>query len=126
MNPKIKELRKKAMQLPLTPGVYLMNVVDHFERLRALSALTRTLREVFPVVEIWAERQRPQGDERAIFVVLAGSSQTRTDIIDGPEPDRHKFGRLPQQAVDTLIARIASPVLTDDYAPIDRLMGRLD
>ena len=24
MNPKIKELRKKAMQLPLTPGVYLM------------------------------------------------------------------------------------------------------
>ncbi|MCB1429509.1 MAG: fused MFS/spermidine synthase [Nitratireductor sp.] len=107
-------------------GVYLMNVVDHFERLRALSALTRTLREVFPVVEIWAERQRPQGDERAIFVVLAGSSQTRTDIIDGPEPDRHKFGRLPQVAVDTLIARIASPVLTDDYAPIDRLMGRLD
>lgn len=24
MNPKIKELRKKAMQLPLTSGVYLM------------------------------------------------------------------------------------------------------
>ena len=24
MNPKIKELRRKAMQLPLTPGVYLM------------------------------------------------------------------------------------------------------
>ena len=107
-------------------GVYLMNVVDHFERLRALSSLVRTLQSVFPVVEIWTERQRPQGDERQIYVVLAGTSSSGSDLIDGPEPDNHKFGRLPQQAVDRLLERISSPVMTDDYAPIDRLMGRLD
>ncbi|MEZ5872701.1 MAG: fused MFS/spermidine synthase [Nitratireductor sp.] len=107
-------------------GIFLMNVVDHFDRLRALSALSRTLRAVFPVVEIWTERQRPNGDERAIFVVLAGTTPSGRDLIDGPEPDRHKFGKLPQAAMERMLAQIDTPVLSDDYAPMDRLMGRLD
>ncbi|MCI5076413.1 fused MFS/spermidine synthase [Oricola sp.] len=111
----------------LTPdGVYLMNVIDHADGLSALAAIARTLREVFPVVEIWAEPNPPGIDERLVFIVLAGRSPTAVAALDGPGPDFIRAARLSPRAVDALVARLDPPVLTDDYAPIDRLMTRFD
>lgn len=107
-------------------GIYVMNVVDHVGRLRALGAITQTLRSVFPVVEIWAETKRPEEGERITFIVLAGQSATETARITTSAPESVQFGRLSSGSVDALLLRTNPPVLTDDYAPIDRLMGRLD
>jgi hypothetical protein len=30
---------------------------------------------------------------------------------------------MPEERIDRLVARLDPPVLTDDYVPIDRLMG---
>lgn len=111
----------------LTPdGIYVMNIVDHIGRLRALSAITRTLREVFPVVEVWAETVRPEPDARVTFIVLAGSEPTDVNRITSTPPEAYEFGRLSARIIDAMIQRTGAPVLTDDFAPIDRLMGRLD
>jgi MFS family permease len=107
-------------------GVYLMNVIDFADRLDALAAIVRTLRQAFPVVEVWAELTRPEPDARLVFIVLAGSSASATGQLAGAPPDSLRFGRLSPAAVDALVTRRAPPILTDDYAPIDRLLGRLD
>lgn len=107
-------------------GVYLMNVVDHAGRLDALASIVRTLRDIFPVVEIWTEQGEPAPDERLVFVVLAGHRATTAGTLAGLAPDPHISARLPEEWVDRLLAERGALVLTDDYAPIDRLMGRMD
>jgi spermidine synthase len=111
----------------LTPdGVYLMNIIDHVDGLRALAAIVRTLREVFPVVEIWAEPNPAGAGDRLVFIVLAGQTPTASGVHAGPAPDFTRAARLSPDAAEALVARLDPPVLTDDYAPIDRLMARFD
>lgn len=107
-------------------GVYLMNVIDHADGLRALAAIVRSLRTVFPVVEIWAEPNPAGTTERLVFIVLAGQSPTGSASLTGPGPEFTRAARLSPAAVDALVARLDPPILTDDYAPIDRLMARFD
>ena len=106
-------------------GVYLMNVVDHAGRLHALASIVRTLQDVFPVVEVWAERAEPDPGGQLVFIVLAGEAPTDTGTIEGLAPDPHTSTRLPQAILDRMLKERAAVMLTDDYAPIDRLMGSL-
>jgi spermidine synthase len=107
-------------------GVYLMNIIDHVDGLDALASVVKTLRQVFPVVEVWAEPNPPGADQRLVFIVLAGDTPTSTSSLTGPAPDFNRAGRLSQDAVDALVSQRNPPVLTDDFAPIDRLMARFD
>lgn len=107
-------------------GVYLMNIIDFQDRLHALAAIVRTLQAVFPVVEVWTERAEAEADGRRVFIVLAGESPTDTDRVSGLGPEPYLAGRLPADWLSNLLEERNALVLTDDYAPIDRLLGRLD
>ncbi len=110
----------------LTPdGTFLMNVIDFENRLDALAAITRTLAGVFPVVEVWTEQTRPSPGARMVFVIAAGQTRTAQVSIRVPSPDQTQFGALADGFVDALIAR-DDLILTDDFSPIDRLLGRPD
>lgn len=103
-------------------GIYVMNVVDHIDRLDALGAIARTLQTVFPSVEVWAETA--QGDtKRLTFILVAGQSPTGTDVLNGLSPEPFTARRVPQGRLDQIVALTEQVILTDDYTPIDRLMG---
>ena len=104
-------------------GVYLMNVIDHADRMIALMSLVHTLEQVFPHVEVWTEARRPEPGERMINIIAAGFSPTDTDLLRGMSPSPITFGRIPAEAVEQIKSLRAPIVLTDDYAPIDRLIG---
>jgi spermidine synthase len=110
----------------LTPGgTFLMNVIDYEDRLRAVSSVVATLQEVFPVVEVWTHQVPPVPGSRMVFVVVAGDAPTPADSIHVPAPEVMRFGAL----ADGMVRQLADTrglILTDDFAPIDRLMGRLD
>ena len=106
-------------------GSFLMNVIDHEDRLRALSSIVATMQTVFPVVEVWTEQVQPSPGQRMVFVVVGGNARTQVDAFIANSPDQRQFGAL----ADALVAQLADrrgQILTDDYAPIDRLMGRID
>ena len=104
-------------------GSFLMNVIDHEDRLVALASIVKTMQTVFPVVEVWTKRAQPVRGQRIVFVVVGGRAQTEIDDFAVPAPDRTQFGVLADDLVKQL-AEARGQVLTDDYAPIDRLMGR--
>ena len=104
-------------------GVYVMNLVDNADRLDALAAVVATLRAVFPSVEVWTEARPPAPGERRVFVLLAGEGDSPVSAIRTRTPDPKRFGALDAGFVDGIVARHGALVLTDDYAPIDRLMG---
>ncbi|WP_146347896.1 fused MFS/spermidine synthase [Falsiphaeobacter marinintestinus] len=110
----------------LTPdGTFMMNVIDHEDRLRALSSIVATMRTVFPVVEVWTQQVQPAPGQRMVFVVVGGKSETHVNSFTVPAPDLTRFGALSNGIVSQL-ADARGQILTDDYAPIDRLMGRPD
>jgi predicted membrane-bound spermidine synthase len=106
-------------------GAFLMNVIDFEDRLHALAALVATLRAVFPSVEVWTEQVRPEPGQRLVFVLVAGAADSPTSTLAARSPDPTTYGAMSQGWVDALVAR-SGIVLTDDYAPIDRLIGRTD
>ena len=104
-------------------GVYVMNVIDFEDRLEALAAVHATLATVFPDVEIWTERQQPQPGQRMVFVLVASDGQSPVDSLTLPAPEPTTYGALGRGFTEGLLATKNPLILTDDYAPIDRLLG---
>ena len=60
-----------------------------------------------------------------VFVLVAGDTPTPQATITVPAPDLETFGAMSDRWVQA-VAATSGLVLTDDFAPIDRLMGRPD
>ena len=104
-------------------GVYAMNLIDNVDRLAALAALVVTLRAVFPSVEVWTEARPPAPGERRVFVILAGAADSPAPAVSTRAPEPRRFAALGEGFLDEIVARTRARPLTDDYAPIDRLVG---
>ncbi|MCP5372898.1 MAG: fused MFS/spermidine synthase [Hyphomicrobiales bacterium] len=112
-------------------GFYVVNVVDRGDNPRFLFALVKTLGQDFASVEAWVDPDEA-GDPgqghggRTTFVVVASATGNGDD---GRLVASHGLRRawLRWNPAD-LAARVAasdSPVLSDDFAPVDRLMSGL-
>ena len=105
-------------------GSFLMTIIDHMDRLDVLAALTLTAREVFDVVEIWADPSHDPSLGRRVFLMVAGDSPSSVAQIahEGPEPRRAV--RVSASSLQAILDDRKPIILTDDFAPIDRLLGR--
>lgn len=104
-------------------GVYLMNVIDHMDRLDVLASMVATARAVWPSVEIWADPDFDDHETRRVFILVAGEEPS-------PRPRIRQDGSSPSEAVRVSAASLQrilddrTPIVfTDDFAPIDRLLG---
>jgi len=104
-------------------GVYLMNVIDHASSLAALAAVLATAEAVFPVVEVWTGAERLEPGAQRVFVLAAGDSASPAGFLETLTPAPKGFGRLPESFLAALRAQHGGLILTDDFAPIDRLLG---
>jgi spermidine synthase/MFS family permease len=105
-------------------GVFLLNIIDNHDAPRLALSLTETLKPIFPVVELWDSRE--QGT-RTTFVIAALPRSTpvarfasRVQPILGREVS---WVRVTEDRYDAMVAAARPLVLTDDYAPVDRLIG---
>ena len=104
-------------------GIYVMNVIDFEDRLDALAAIHATLASVFPDVEVWTEQRQPEPGARMVFVLVASDGPSPVDSMQFPAPEPTRYGALSDRFVDTMLYARDPVVLSDDYAPIDRLLG---
>lgn len=99
-------------------GVYALNVHDWRGEPRFLAALVRTLRRVFPEVTVWSSGQAIRPGRRAHFNVLAAHAPIgRADLTE-------RLGDRVWRPLEMMAGPSAAPLLTDDYAPVDRLTLR--
>lgn len=107
-------------------GILIQNVVDQARHPLFLFSLVRTFDTVFPVVEVWVDAEQMRGSERLTFVILAGAVPTPTARLtgraDGPDPQREWF-RWPDALLRQEMAAAPTVLLTDDHAPVDRLLA---
>ena len=107
----------------LTPrGIYVMNVVDVVKRPRLLLSVAKTLRRAFATVEVWIDLEQARSGGRATFVVLAGSVPTPVDRMTSPAFPGRAWYRFPDSLLRPMADKLKPIELTDDFAPVDRLL----
>lgn len=109
-----------AIAARLNPGgTYVMNVVESRENPEFLRALVKTLHLSFTSVEVWLEHEDAKSTGRVTYVVLAGSTPLPTYRMDSTFGIERRWWRVPEAAFGPFDD---APILTDDFAPVDRLM----
>lgn len=104
-------------------GVYVMNVIDHMDNLAMLASVVATARQVWPSVEVWTDPAHDGSDTRRVFVLVAGEGpSSRTQLPQRP-PLPGGAVRIAAASVDAIVAERGAVILTDDFAPVDRLLG---
>lgn len=110
-------------------GAYLMNVVDSYPDARLAKAIAKTLRTAFGEVDIWLE-QLPDRPSRHTYVISARSNAAAAATVlknklfaDNGLPRR--WLRVTHQLEKSGTPLAETPILSDDYAPVERLMADL-
>lgn len=105
----------------LTPaGVYAINAYDWPENPRFLAALVRSLQRVFAEVTVWTSGSGPlRPGRRSPFIVLAADTPLDRAPLHEPAPGARTWREQGPPA-----GTRAASILTDDYAPVDRLTLR--
>jgi MFS family permease len=110
----------ELLRARLAPGgFYAQNVIDSAAAPRFLYAFVATLRQVFEEVEVWVDLEQLRGGDRGTYLVVAGAAPSGTDRLASP---RHSWVLWPEEILAPRLAAAEVPVLTDDYAPVARLM----
>jgi spermidine synthase len=103
-------------------GIYLANVIDAFPDARLTKAMVKTLRTVFAHVDVWIERL-PEAPSRITLVISASDSHTMPDTVTAEAGYPRRWFRVtePLERAGTPMADL--PLLSDDYAPVERLVA---
>jgi spermidine synthase len=116
----------RAVRDRLNPGgAYLVNVMEDRRAPRFLLALLRTLAEDFAAVEVWVEASEQPAGRRITYLVLASDTPSPAARIAARRGPERSWARLPPDYVASRWHAAQVPVLTDDFAPVDRLMSHL-
>jgi MFS family permease len=104
-------------------GRYLMNVIDG-DALRFARAETATLRSLFEHVVVIAGGPPLGGRAGGNLVLIASHGPIDAgDILDRIRA-RGDGGELASEPADLAALTAGAPILTDDFAPVDQLLGR--
>jgi spermidine synthase len=103
-------------------GFYALNVVDSSSRPLFLYAVARTLATAFAEVEVWIDAAQVRASERITYLVVAAAQPSGIGELEDRGASPQLWFQWPREDLDRRLARARVPVLTDDYAPVDRLM----
>ena len=112
-------------------GMYLLTVIDAMESGRFLASAVRTVEKSFGETRLLAPQETHQLQDRSVYIIAGrfSESASASETLSGSQSAEWWSRRssafvFPENDVDSLLARRAteSPLLTDDYAPVDLLM----
>lgn len=104
-------------------GFYALNVIDDPRKPRLLASLVRTLAVKFEHVEAWVAPDDVRRSLRATFLVYASARESvPVSELSASNGEAHRWLRVD---IASLHAERNGIMLTDDLAPVDRLLAGL-
>jgi hypothetical protein len=114
----------REIEARLAPnGFYALTVIDGWRDPKFLFAMVKTLREAFPVVEIWADADMMATSGRLTYLLLAGREPFAASELRSARFPERRWIRVSARSIPGRLSMDDVPVLTDDFAPVDRLIG---
>ena len=104
-------------------GLYMANVIDVFPGNTLIRSMYKTLKQKFPYVGVWVIPSHNKAT-RLTYVLSASESPIAAQTLNPnnqPDTQWYQINDFIEQQND----QQETPVLTDNYAPIERLLGRL-
>ena len=105
-------------------GLYLMNVVDAFPDPQLLKSLLKTAQTQFESVHVWIDRV-PNSPQRMTYVISAGDTHKPPEKLMAQSGPLRHWLTINEPLLSSGAPLETLPVLTDDYAPVDRLLSGL-
>lgn len=105
-------------------GLYVLNVIDGHPDPLLVKSIVKTLREQFLHVHVWLG-ELPQLPVRETFILTATDRFEPPPTITALRGFERRWTRVTHQLESSGTAPDALPVLTDDFVPVERLVGRL-
>jgi spermidine synthase/MFS family permease len=124
-----EEYKRLIKRLLRPERLYLLTVIDNFDTGKFLGSAVRTCETVFGLSTLLLP-EKPKSDTRTVFVIASrntanlGPSEeffSRSDLVY----IRESIYKIPRSDVQRLLQRCqnVSPLLTDNFAPVDILMA---
>ncbi len=118
------EFHKVVRSRLSSDGLYVINVVDSFKRPMFLLSLIKTLKLQFTAVEAWLDTESfPMSDARVTWIVAATDTPTSTRKLTAQYGFRREWLRAPIETIMKNVGEENIVTLTDDYAPVARLLA---
>ena len=107
-------------------GIYAMNVVDKLREPLFVLSLAQTLQHRFRHVELWLDVQaiRPV-EARTTWIVIASDRPTPAAQVQAEYGFSRTWVRVPLKGMIEEVGADRMVFLTDDFAPVDRLLRDL-
>lgn len=107
-------------------GIYALNVVEALREPPFLLSLVRTLQSRFQVVELWLDRESIRPTEgRTVWIVFASDRDSGLRALEARHGLARNWVRVPTEAMLAVLPRERQIFLTDDHAPVNRLMRHI-
>jgi len=117
-----REFNEKLARLLTDDGIYMVELIDIFDKGLFLGAFVNTLEQTFPFVSVISTRGIGFHG-RNTFVVIA--TKHKLDLTNACE-DRnftHKAWYLSDSEIASVRSKANGIILTDDFAPVDNLLA---
>jgi tetratricopeptide (TPR) repeat protein len=120
-----REFFDEVRALLASDGALLVNFIDLVDSGLMLGALASTLEEVFPHVDVFTldDFDRMTSDSRVTFVLVGSLASIDEALAAAPPTASRDYVRLGDAARLRYQRNARTLVLTDDYAPVERLIS---
>jgi len=119
------EFSELVLQRLKPDGIYLMNVVDTYPNPLLVKAKMKTLATVFDDVQVWMDGP-PKGQSRVTYVISARNKGPELPFIYKAQRGLERiWGKATKGLKEQGTPMEEIPVITDDLAPVERLMASL-
>ncbi len=117
-----REFNDKITQILTDDGLYIINLIDIYDRGLFLGAVVKTLQQTFPYVYVIAEK-KPTSRRRTFVIVAARREFNLEDLnLENSVADLNLW-ILNDSEIEELIGKGHEIVLTDDYAPVENMLS---
>ena len=107
-------------------GLYAINIVDRARDPQFLYAMIRTMETAFTIVEVWLSTDTSIDDDRVTFIVFGADEPTPLTRLSSKHGLERSWVRWPVNDLAQRIATSNPPILTDSFAPVERLLTATD
>jgi tetratricopeptide (TPR) repeat protein/MFS family permease len=118
-----KEFNDKIAGILTDNGVYMVNLIDIFERGLFLGAMVNTLQKSFPYVHVIAEPKHLPSDRSTFVIIAAKQALDLEKLIQPYSTEPLEFWHLDKSDMAQLKINSGNIFLTDNYAPVENLIA---
>jgi tetratricopeptide (TPR) repeat protein len=116
-----REFNDKIVQILSNDGVYMVNLIDVYDKGQFLGAMVNTLKQTFRNVCVFSRNSyRNTGSN---FVLVAAGREINLENIDREEAVKDlDLWKLSSSDMEAVVKKANGIILTDDYVPVENLL----